>query len=258
MPLFVNWCDCNSADAGSKRLLKYTEKLGGRAAIATTLPKIMRSHYDDAVRIAQDAAQLGYTKAAALLAERMPRSKTARSGELGEILATDLVEEGLGYRVPIRRLRYKDGREMALRGDDFIGITITSDGSLGFAKGESKSRQNLAKAVITDARTVLSRDAGRPTPTSILFVADRLMDLGGEEEKLGRAIRNEVANRAVPPERIAHVMFTISENATPQALADDLTAATNDRPHIVIHVQVTDHQNFIKTSYEEALKIGND
>jgi hypothetical protein len=258
MPLFADWCECNSTGASPKRLLKYTEKVGGRAAISATLPKVMQSHYDDAVRIAQDVAQLGYTKAAALLAERMPRSKTARSGEFGEILATELVEEGLGYRVPVRRLRYKDGREMALRGDDFIGVTIDADGNLGFAKGESKSRETLGKSTISDARTVLSRDAGRPTPTSILFVADRLMDLGGDEETLGRAIRNEVANRAIPSTRIEHVLFTVSGNAAPQALTDDLAAAADDRPQTVIHVHISDHQDFIGTSYEEALKIGDD
>jgi hypothetical protein len=256
MPLFADWCEHTSDDSGLKRLFKYTEKAGGRAAVSATLPKVMRSHYDDTARIAADVAQLGYAKAAALLAERMPRSKTARSGEFGEILATELVEEGLGYRVPVRRLRYKDGREMALRGDDFIGIKTDAAGTLGFAKGESKSRASLAKDVISDARKVLSRDAGRPTPTSILFVADRLMDLGGDDELLGRSIRNEVANRAVAPERIEHVLFTISGNAAPEALAEDLAAATNDRPHTVIHVHVPDHQDFIKTSFEEALKIG--
>lgn len=257
MSLFAEWCDCSRSQTGEKRLLKYAEKLGGRAAIATVLPNVVRSHYDEASRIADDIKQLGFTKAAAILAERMPRSKRARSGEFGEILATEAAEEDLGYSVPIRRLRYKDGREMALRGDDFIGIRTEPDGSLSFAKGESKSRASLSKSTIDEARTVLSRDGGRPTPTSILFVADRLMDLGGASEELGRSIRNEVANHAVPATRIEHVLFTVSGNAPPQALDDDLAAASADRPHTVIHLHLNDHQDFIATSYEEALKIGN-
>jgi hypothetical protein len=108
------------------------------------------------------------------------------------------------------------------------------------------------------ARTVLSRDAGRPTPTSILFVADRLMDMGGDEEALGRAIRNEVAIRAVPAARIEHILFTVSGNPTPQALLEDLANADDERPHSVIHVRIADHQDFINSSYEEALKIGDD
>lgn len=136
MPLFADWCRCERTDTGPKHLLKFTEKPDGRVAITASLPSIVRSHYDDARRIAEDIADLGFSKAAAILAERMPRSKKARSGELGEILATELVEESLGYRVPVRRLRYKDGREMALRGDDFIGVVAETDGTLRFAKGE--------------------------------------------------------------------------------------------------------------------------
>jgi hypothetical protein len=257
MSLFKDWCDGQGTKSGRKQLVNYTEKAGGREAIAKALPQTVRSHYDEVSRIAQDVASLGYSKAAAILAERMPRSKTARSGEIGEILATELVEESLDYRVPVRRLRYKDGREMALRGDDFIGIR-SDPGGLRYAKGESKSRASLSKTTITEARTVLSRDAGRPTPTSILFVADRLMDLGGADETLGRTIREEVINKAVPAERIEHILFTVSGNAPPQALADDFAAASVDRPHTVIHLHIPDHQAFIKTSYEEALKLGDD
>jgi replicative superfamily II helicase len=35
MPLFTDWCECSSADTGQKRILKYSEKIGGREAIAT-------------------------------------------------------------------------------------------------------------------------------------------------------------------------------------------------------------------------------
>jgi hypothetical protein len=59
MPLFGDWCECLSQKTGKKRLLKYTEKSGGRASALATLPALMRSHYDDAARVAQDVAQLG-------------------------------------------------------------------------------------------------------------------------------------------------------------------------------------------------------
>jgi hypothetical protein len=258
MTLFAEWCDCRVSENGRKRLLRLTEKNGGRPAISAVLPEVVRSHYDDVKRVADDIAGLGYVKAAAILAERMPRSKKARSGELGEILATELVEERLGYTVPVRRLRYKDGREMALRGDDFIGLAVGPGGVLRYAKGESKSRRNLARTTIDEARLVLSRDGGRPTPTSILFVADRLMDRGGAQEVLGRSIREEFATQAVPPNRVEHILFTISSNETPAALAEDLANSDDDRSHTSVHVRIEDHQEFIEASYEEALKLGND
>ncbi|CAM5313870.1 hypothetical protein ATER59S_00911 [Aquamicrobium terrae] len=257
MPLFDEWCECEADEDGRKRLLKYTERQNGRVAIADRLPDLVRSHYDDMQRITEDIAALGYAGAAALLAERLPRTARARSGELGEIFATELVEQHLGFSVPVRRLRYKDGREMALRGDDFIGVRLSADGELGLLKGEAKSRANLAAATIAEARTALSRDSGRPTATSLLFVADRLMEVEGDGAQLGRTIRNEVANRAVPATRIDHALFTVSGNAAPQALQADLQAAGADRGQTVIHLRIEDHQDFIRVAYEGALAIGD-
>ena len=202
--------------------------------------------------------ELGFPEAAKILAERMPRSPRARSGELGEILATELVEEMMTYNIPVRRLRYKDGREMALRGDDFIGFRMDGDDQLEFAKGESKSRATLSATTIKEARSALNRNEGRPTAVSLLFVADRLMEHTDGRESLGRRIRNEVVARAVPANRIGHVLFTVSSNAAPAALQDDLNKADEARPHAVLHLQIGDHQKFINAAYEKALELGND
>lgn len=256
--LYESWCDSVRTGEPQRRLWKLTEKAGGREAIEAYLPEVIRSHYDEMERIAEDVRELGYPLAAAILAERMPRSLRARSGELGEILATELVEEVMGYTVPVRRLRYKDGREMALRGDDFIGVRIDAEEHLHFLKGESKSRAVLSRATIKEAREALVRDGGRPTAVSLLFVADRLMEHTDARRTLGRRIRNEVAVRAALPSRIGHVLFTMSGNNAPQALNDDLQAADGVRPHIVAHLRIEDHQAFIQAFYERALALGND
>lgn len=256
--LFQSWCECERTGEPQKQLWKLTERAGGRAAIVARLPALVRSHYDDADRIAEDIRDLGYPLAAAILAERMPRSIRARSGELGEILATELVEEEMGYAVPVRRLRYKDGREMALRGDDFIGVRTAADQHLHFLKGESKSRAALAGATIREARDALERDGGRPTATSLLFVADRLMEQTDSRQVLGRRIRNEVATRATPSSHVGHMLFAVSGNATPQALQDDLQVADASRPQAVVHFRIEDHQAFIQATFERALALGND
>ena len=125
----------------------------------------MRSHYDRLERIADDVQRLGYKVAAEILRALLPQTDKGRSGDLGEILATELVEEEIGLRVPVRRLRYKDGRNMAMRGDDFIGAGYGDDDSkLWLLKGEAKSNKVLGKATVTSARKVLNRDNGRCTP----------------------------------------------------------------------------------------------
>lgn len=256
--LYSSWCNRDIEEENSKQLWRLAERDGGRAAIEAIITTRIRSHYDNLDQIAEDVRELGYPGAAAILFERIPRSARARSGELGEILATELVEEHLDFKVPVRRLRYKDGREMALRGDDFVGLKLDAQANLHFLKGESKSRVNLAKTTISEAREALSRDDGRPTATSLLFVADRLMEGEGDRREMGRKIRNEVASRAAPPARTSHMLFTMSGNATPQALLDDLTAADGIRPHLSAHLRIEDHQAFIQACYERALALGND
>lgn len=263
MSLFDTWCDFNEEVVDSptpkkKHLWKYTEKSGGRAAIKVRLCEKARSHYDSLESIADTVARLGYEGAAAILRNRLPQTPKARSGELGEIIATELAEEKMGFNVPVRRLRYKDGREAALRGDDFIGIGFDSNDRLWLLKGESKSRAALSKTTIEEARAILNRDAGRPTPISLLFIADRLIERGGEEKELGQTLQDEVAKNALPPSRIDHALFTLSGNAPPQHLKDDLNAADTGRRHKVINLRITDHQAFIKEIYDGIEELGDD
>jgi hypothetical protein len=259
MPLFDDWCENDEKREKKKRFWKLTEKADGRDAILSDLTKTVRSHYDSLERIAGDVEELGYEAASAILRERLPRGKKARSGDLGEILASELTEEKLGFSVPVRRMRFKDGREVALRGDDFIGVAyLEKEGRLHLLKGESKSRETLGKTTITTARKALNGNDGRCTPASLLFVADRLLDRGGDQEALGKVIRAEVATKALPPSSIDHALFTLSGNAPPKALADDFHALGRERRQLVVNLRIDDHQEFIKKIYEEAADLGND
>ena len=257
MALFEDWCESTRAGEKLKRLWKFAEKAQGREAIKAKMCETVRSHYDSLDRIADDVASLGYDVAATILRERLPMTKKARSGDLGEILASELVEEELGFNVPVRRMRYKDGREMPLRGDDFIGVGYDEDDGLWLLKGEAKSNKTLSKSTITNARVALNRDDGRCTPASLLFVASHLLDCDGDDAELGRAIRKEVGTKTLRPRRIDHVLFTMSGNAPPGALKEDLDAAGAGRKHTVINVRIEDHQEFIAEIYEGAGDLGD-
>jgi hypothetical protein len=258
MPLFDDWCDTRREREEKKRLWRLTEKADGRDAIQAGLATTVRSHYDSLERIADDVEKLGYEAASAILRERLPRGRRARSGDLGEILASELVEEKLGFDVPVRRMRFKDGREVALRGDDLIGVSYDEERErLRLLKGESKSRRVLGGGTIASARRALNRDGGRCTPLSLLFVADQLMNRGGDEEVLGKIIRAEVGKNTLPPSRIDHIFFTLSGNSPPDALTEDFEALGQERRQYVVNLRIEDHQEFIEEIYEEAAAIGN-
>ena len=103
---------------------------------------------------------LGAPETAQILQELLPNTKRSRSGDAGEILATEVAEEKLCYEVPIRRLRWKDGRDAALRGDDIVGVANDAEGKVRFLKGEAKSRVALSAGTVKEASEALDRDMG--------------------------------------------------------------------------------------------------
>lgn len=257
--LYKRWCKATKVIDKRKHYWTYAEKVGGREEVREELAETIRSHYDRLERIADDVQRLGYSAAAKILCEAMPQTKKARSGDLGEILATELVEEEIGLRVPVRRLRYKDGRDMAMRGDDFIGAGYgVKDQKLWLLKGEAKSNQTLSGSTVCSARKVLNRDNGRCTPSSLWFVASRLLDSSDPDDNaLGRDLRDEVGLKALRPDRIDHMLFTVSGNGPHTSLKEDFDAVGTNRDHYVVNVHIKDHQDFIAATFQEAEDLGN-
>lgn len=260
MGLYERWCVPTKAEDKRKHFWTYAEKDGGRDQIRSDLAETIRSHYDRLERIAEDVKRLGYEVAGEILSAAMPQTTKGRSGDLGEILAAEFVEEEIGLRIPVRRLRYKDGRNMAMRGDDFIGAAYDGAGEkLWLLKGEAKSNKVLGKATVTSARKVLDRDNGRCTPDSLLFVANRLLESDDlDDNVLGRSLRDEVGLKSLRADRIDHMLFTVSGNGPHPSLKVDLDAAGTNRDQYVVNVHVEDHQNFIAAIYLEAEELGND
>jgi hypothetical protein len=258
--MFDDWCDIDETAHGErKKLCCLAEKDGGRTAIKDELIERVRAHYDKLEQIADDVERLGFPGASAILRERLPRTARERSGELGEIIATEFIEHYTGFRVPVRRLRYKDGREMALRGDDYLGIDEDEQEHLLFLKGEAKSGRTVPQGVVENAREHLSENDGRPTTISLLFVADRLLESDEEgDNALGRRIRDEVALRAVPPPRITHGLFALSGNSAEATSEADLEEADGAHNHLSVGFHVDGHQAFIAEIYEEAGDLGDD
>lgn len=256
--MFDQWCETTVQENDQKQYITIVEKAGGRAAILDELAQTVRSHYDDLERIADDVEELGYEGAAAILKELLPTGIRARAGDLGEILASELTVERLDFEVPVRRMRFKDGREVPMRGDDFIGVDYAADdGGLWLLKGESKSRRTLDGTTITQARTALRRDDGRCTPSSLLFVANRLLEGDEDQADLGRRIRNEVGRKALARNRIDHALFTMSGNGPIPALLADYNAAEAGRNHAVINLHIADYADFISEVFEAAGDLGD-
>ena len=249
MPKHVlhRWLTGVPTPIGRHSLVVLSEVVGARVGALDDLRTAVRSHYVDPKLAAKRIAALGAPKTAKLLRAHLPTTKKARSGDLGEILATEVAEQHLAYTVPIRRLRWKDGRDVPLRGDDIVGITRGDDEQLVFLKGEAKSRASLSKSVVTEASTALARDDGRPTRHSVLFVADRLYDEGRDE--LAQDLEEAVL-QGFREVRVEHLLFVFTGTAPEALLLDHLKPnASRGRPRYAVGVHVTDHGDFIEHLY---------
>jgi len=243
---FSSWLKINTTQVRHHNLHLLVEQPGVRPTIGEELNQVVRGHYIDPSLTQQRLAELGAPKTAKLFKERLPKNKKARSGELGEILSTEIAENYLGYRVPIRRLRWKDSREMALRGDDIVGISQKARKPLAFLKGESKSRKGISDSVIASAAEALDRNHGRPTRLSILFVAERLRErdeiaLAGQMEK---ALLDSFRSNPVE-----HMLCAISGNDPTKYLQDHLDGCKKRRIRHAVGLRIDGHQDFIKEIY---------
>lgn len=236
------WLSTKDSSVGKHTLHIMMEEPGARATILNEVRDLVRSHYVSPETTVKRLTALGAPKTAELLREHVPTSKKARSGDLGEILATELAEQLLAFTVPIRRLRWKDGREMALRGDDVVGVRVIG-GKLEFLKGESKSRAALSSGVLDEAGEALDRDHGHPTRHAVLFVAERLRELGDDAlaERLERAVVDSFAGCGVE-----HFLLALTAGNPSNLLIAHLQSAGGKARKVhTVGVRIVDHGAFI-------------
>ncbi|MDN3227013.1 SAVED domain-containing protein [Kocuria rhizophila] len=208
------------------------------------------NQYTDPNRVATILAKLGKPKAAKYLKGKLPTSKRTRSGELGEIIGAQYATLELGFRM-VERLRWKDHREMSMRGDDLIGVRASTNGTLELLKGEAKSRARLGTATVTDADDALKRDQGRPSPHALSFVADRLHELG--EHTLAELIDDAQLISGISQPQVVQLLFTFTGNDPRALLRANTTAYRGRVKRLAVGLQVSKHQAFIAKVYSKAI-----
>jgi HamA len=221
-------------------ILKITNDDEAVRQLASIVPTHFASQY------ATILARLGKPHAAAYLSRKLPTSKSIMSGDLGEIIATEYINSETDFETPIKRLRWKDHRNMSMRGDDAIGIFFPEDNikDIAFLKVEAKSRQALSQGVVNTAREALESHEGRPSPHSLGFVADRLYEME-EEEKADQIILFQ-SKIDVDDEQIEHMLFTYSANGPESYLKTDQASCDSNYYQNTVGVYSASHTSIIQ------------
>jgi hypothetical protein len=119
---FNDWCTAADINVGPHTLRVLSADPAKLNAGIDATAAVVSTHYANEEQVSSILARLGKPAAAEFIRRKLPTSKSIISGDLGEILATEYIVDQTAYEVPIKRLCWKDHRNMAMRGDDVIGI----------------------------------------------------------------------------------------------------------------------------------------
>ena len=257
MSVFDGWCNHVDTRVGANFLGVITSLPAyldaGIQATATIVPK----HYASEEHVARVFKRLGKSKAAALIKAKLPTTKAVRSGELGEIYAAEWIDaHSGGYRVPIKRLRWRDHQDMAMRGEDAIGILQDPKSKrLHFLKTEVKSRADLKAQALTEARTSLDKDGGLPSSHALHFISARLHELG--DLQMADGIDDALLKHGIPLANVKHLLFTFSGNAPGVLLTAALQAYPGEINQWGVGLHVENHGAFIDAIYDQVIANAN-
>lgn len=251
MTQFDKWCSAVTTSVGDWELKVLTAEAGKIGFAVKVVSAAIPVQYTSENRLADLMKRLGKAKTADFIKTSLPTSRTVRSGDLGEVLGITYLAEFTEFKSHIKRLRWKDHRNMAMRGEDVLAFAVSDEGNLLVLKGEAKSRKTLNATTVTNARTALAANLGRPSAHAMAFMATRYFEAGDKAmtDLLDRAQLDE----QLPQSRITHMIFILSGNDPSKQLTKDLSVYKGGIKQMAVGVVVATHQDFVKSVFEEAL-----
>lgn len=209
-------------------------------------------YYIDPISMASTLERLGKLAAAEKLRTKLPEVTKIRSGDIGEIITTDYIDEKTVFSVPIKKLRWKDHRNMAMRGDDVIGVFINqANQTIKFLKAEAKSNQSLSRNVLIKARDELDLDEGLPAPHALEFVAERLRETGNQA--LADLIEKAQLVDGIGNSQVEHLLFTFTESNPETLQKEAFENYSGNIKQSSVGFQVRNHQALIGSVYQGVL-----
>ncbi|MBB5829051.1 DUF1837 domain-containing protein [Micromonospora carbonacea] len=245
---FRRWCTVSAPVPTGGHLAGLIESHDDATGV-TTIAAGLPDTYTKSGSLARIAERLGKNAVAEFLRKKLPTSASARSGDMGEILATAYLHEERGCVVGPSRLIDRDHQEWAMRGDDALGAKFGSDGKLRIIKAEAKSRAKLYKDTVAEARAGLSRNGELPSPQSLAQFAERLLSTADSD--VGDAVLALQLGEGVRPEDVDHLMFLFTSNNPSEYVTADLESYRGSVSQLTITFRVQGHQQFIREAYEK-------
>jgi HamA len=239
--LFKKWLQ--GAVKASPGVSVYTERPGSRQVGLSALKKLLADHFVGEATVVQAG---GYAKAAKIIANSLPSNKQTRSGDLGELLATEYLNSETPFVVPIKKLRWKSDRETAMHGNDVIGVD-TKAKPVCVLKGECKSRANFTQSVVDEAAGSLDRHDGRPNPSTLAFITKRLYE---EKRDAEAKVFQELQCGSISTKSMRHMIFALAGNNPSELLASGKKSKHAGIKRESAAIVIIDHGAFVAAVYK--------
>jgi hypothetical protein len=241
--LFKKWLQ-NTAAKSHAGVSIYTERKGARSLGLSSLKKLLGDHFVGEQTIVKAG---GYSKSAKIIANSLPSNKRTRSGDLGELLATEYLNSETPFIVPINKLRWKSDRQTAMHGNDVIGVD-TKAKPIRVMKGECKSRAAFGKATVEEASQSLDLHDGRPNPSTLAFITKRLYEENRDPE--AKVFQILQADGAISSKNVHHLIFALAGNDPSAHLATGLKSKHAGIKRETAAIVINDHGAFIASVYD--------
>lgn len=250
--------DISTEENKNFNLIKLNEEEYG--AFIDWLVQIIPLNYYDPNKYEESLRRLGTSlgkeKAREIANQQLlahfPTQNKIQSGDFGEILAQNYINQEMEFTVPIFKLRFKDHNNMAMRGDDVLGIKLDSDfRNIRFLKGESKSHQVLSTDKINEARSGLDTYDGKPPTHSVQFVIDRLSESGKTD------IADTIAMKfylGIQESDVEHLMFVFTTSPPDSLQKTNLDNYSGKIPQHYIGFRESKHQEIIRTVFDKMVE----
>lgn len=240
--LFRKWLKPVSTAHPGVRL--YDERPGMRPIGLKVLKGLLADHFVGETTILQAG---GYNKAAAIISNSLPSNKQVQSGDLGELLATEYLNAETAFVVPIKKLRWKSDRQMAMHGNDVIGVDATVK-PVRVLKGECKSRGKFSADVAEDAVESLDKHDGRPNPSTLAFITKRLYEEKRDDE--AKLFQDLQCAGSIAAKNLTHMIFAFSGTDPTKHLADAPKSKYRGIKRENAAILIADHPDFVTAVYK--------
>ncbi|MFZ1546781.1 MAG: Hachiman antiphage defense system protein HamA [Candidatus Nitrotoga sp.] len=251
MTKFALWCTSTTEPVGSHELTVMIADPSKTKLAVKVISAAIPLEYTSEARLANLLKNLGKAKTAKFIETSLPTTKSVRSGDLGEILGVAYLNEFTKFNLQVKRLRWKDHRNMAMRGEDILAFAVApGTGKLSILKGEAKSRNALNTATVKAARKSLAANKGRPSAHALSFLATRYFEMG--DAIMTNLLDRAQLNERVEPSQVTHLIFTLSANNPTMMLRTDLANYNGSIDQLSVGLRVEKHQEFIKSVFEKA------